>query len=175
MSGIPIDVIDTGAATFYFGPNAGGARPNFVPGRSPSIAAAGYYFNPFAFARPSVTAGQFIPSSNQTAIAGANGADFGNVGRNVLQGPNQFNFDLSVSRKFKLAELKTLEVRGDAFNLLNTVNLANPISNFNAVIQGGGSIDTMGRIMGENAGDLGRIISTSNNPRIIQLEIKLTF
>lgn len=175
MSGIPIDVIDTGAATFYFGQNAGGARPNFVPGRSPSIAVAGYYFNPFAFARPSVIAGQFIPSSNQTAIAGANGVDFGNVGRNVLQGPNQFNVDLSVSRKFKLAESKTLEVRGDAFNLLNTVNLANPISNFNAVIQGGGSIDTMGRITGENAGDFGRIISTSSNPRIIQLGIKFTF
>jgi hypothetical protein len=33
----------------------------------------------------------------------------------------------------------------------------------------------MGRIMGENAGDFGRIISTSSNPRILQLGIKLTF
>jgi hypothetical protein len=175
MSGLPIDVVDTGAATFYFGQNSGGARPNFVPGRSPSMGVDGYYFNPFAFARPSVLAGQFIPSSNQIAIAGANGTDFGNVGRNVLRGPRQFNLDLSVSRKLKLAESKVLEVRGDAFNLLNTVNFANPISNFNAVVQGGGSLDIMGRIVGDNAGDFGRIISTSSNPRIIQLGVKLTF
>jgi hypothetical protein len=54
------------------------------------------------------------------------------------------------------------------------VNFANPISNFNAVTSSGGSIDAnTGQIV--NAGDFGRIISTSNNPRIIQFALKLNF
>ncbi len=56
---------------------------------------AGYFFNPFAFARPVVLPGQIIPSSGGTAVAGPVapgspfGTDFGNVGRNVLRGPRQ--------------------------------------------------------------------------------------
>jgi hypothetical protein len=62
------------------------------------------------------------------------------------------------------------------FNVFNTVNLANPISNLNAVNQGGGSINsTTGEIVGTNAGDFGRIIATSNNPRVIQLALKFSF
>src|SRR5207253_333169 len=90
MSGLPIDIVDTGAGSFY-GLSGGGnplARPNWVPGAARSNATsnipAGYFFNPFAFARPVVPAGQLIPTSNGTAIAGATGADLGNVGRNVL-------------------------------------------------------------------------------------------
>jgi len=177
LSGLPIDIIDTGAATFYFGLNAGGARPNYVVGRSPSTAVTGYYFNPFAFARPMVPAGQPIPSSNGTAFAGAAaGTDFGNVGRNTIEGPSQFNTDLSISKTLKITESKTLEFRTDMFNLFNTVNFANPISNFNAVNQGGGVIDgATGLISGTNAGDFGRIIATSNSPRVIQLGVKFTF
>jgi hypothetical protein len=75
----------------------------------------------------------------------------------------------------KITESKTLEFRTDMFNLFNTVNFANPISNFNAVNQGDGLISATGRITGTNAGDFGRIIATSNSPRIIQLGIKFTF
>jgi len=54
------------------------------------------------------------------------------------------------------------------------VNFANPISNLNAVQSSGGSIDpNTGQII--NPGDFGRIISTSSNPRLIQLALKLNF
>jgi len=53
------------------------------------------------------------------------------------------------------------------------VNFANPISNLNAILSSGGSVDANGRIV--NPGDFGRIISTSNNPRIIQFAVKLNF
>ena len=60
------------------------------------------------------------------------------------------------------------------FNLFNHVNFANPISNFNAVSSSGGSIDSnTGGII--NPGDFGRIISTSNNARLIQLAVKFNY
>lgn len=67
-----------------------------------------------------------------------------------------------------------LRLRAEFFNLFNHVNFANPISNLNAVSSSGGSIDpNTGRII--NPGDFGRIISTSNNPRLIQFALKLNF
>ncbi|CAN5828599.1 hypothetical protein BH20ACI4_BH20ACI4_02410 [soil metagenome] len=180
MSGVPIDIVDSLAATFYLGNNGGGARPNWVPGATIETATSnippGYYFNPYAFARPIVLNGRIIPSSNGTARAGATGTDFGNVGRNVLRGPRQFNMDLSISRRFRIDETKNIEFRTEFFNLFNTVNFANPISNFAAVQQSGGTIDpNTGRISGNSAGDFGRIISTSNNPRLVQLVMKFNF
>jgi hypothetical protein len=127
-----------------------------------------------AFARAVVLSGQLIPSSNGTATASATGTDFGNVGRNVLRGPKQTNVDFSVIKRFPIRESKNIEVRAEFFNLFNHVNLANPISNLNAFASSGGSIDpNTGQII--NPGDFGRIVSTSNNPRIIQFAAKLNF
>jgi hypothetical protein len=47
------------------------------------------------------------------------------------------------------------------------------LSDFNGITSSGGSIDSLGRVIAP--GDFGRIISTSNNPRIIQLALKLNF
>lgn len=179
MSGLPIDVIDSLGGNFYFGSGAGpggGGRPNFVPGISPTRnIPPGYYFNPYAFARAVVLAGQRIPSSNGTAFAGGPGTDFGNVGRNILRGPSQFNTDFSILRRLRFSESKNIEFRVEFLNLLNNVNYANPISSFNAVSQSGGTIDPeTGRII-NNAGDFGKIISISNNPRIIRLAMKFNF
>ena len=183
MSGLPIDVVDTLAATFYFGANGGGARPNFVPGASPTAARNGYYFNPFAFMRPVVPPGQPIPSSGGLAAAGATCGspnvictDFGNVGRNILRGPKQFNMDFSISKRFRINEAKNIELRADFFNFFNNVNFANPISNFaavpiNLINPNTGRINPDGNV---NLG-FGQIISTSNNPRIIQLALKFNF
>ena len=183
MSGAPIDILDGGAGTFYYG-SGGVARPNWAPGASRKTALsnvpAGYFFNPFAFARPTVPTGQVIPSSGGLATSGVVpqgapfGTDLGNVGRNPLRGPRQANVDFSISKRFPFAESKNIEFRAEFFNLLNHVNFANPISNLNAVTSSGGSIGTItGEII--NPGDFGRIISTSNNARIIQFAFKLSF
>jgi len=185
MSGLPIDIFDSTAGSFYFGTNSGLSRPSWAPGATRRTAMtnvpAGYYFNPLAFARPVVQQGQPIPSSNGTAIAGSVppgsplGTDIGNVGRNVLRGPRQSNADFSVIKRLPLSESKNIELRVEFFNLFNHVNYANPIGNFNAVPPS--SIDSnTGRIMDPaNLGDFGRINSTSNNPRLIQLAVKFTF
>jgi hypothetical protein len=176
MSGLPIDIVDSNAGSFYLGANNGLSRPNWAPAATGSTATSnippGYFFNPFAFARPIVTADQVIPSSNGTAIASATGTDFGNVGRNVLRGPRQTNVDFSIIKRFPIRESKNIEFRAEFFNLFNHVNFANPISNFNAVPAT--SIDPTGQING-NPGDFGRITSTSNNPRLIQFALKLNF
>jgi len=179
MSGLPIDIIDGGAGSFYglSGGNNALMRPSWAPGAMTTTATsnipAGYFFNPFAFARPTVAAGQLIPSSRGTAIANATGTDFGNVGRNVLRGPSQSNVDFSVIKRFPFHESKNIEFRAEFFNLFNHTNFANPISNLSAAPAS--SIDAnTGRIIG-NPGDFGRIVSTSNNPRLIQFAVKLNF
>jgi hypothetical protein len=179
MSGLPIDIVDTGAASFYglAGGSAPLARPDWAQGANRDSATnnvpAGF-FNPFAFQRPIIQAGQVIPSSNGSAVAGAIGTDFGRVGRNVLRGPKQTNVDFSIIKRFPVLETKSFEFRAEFFNLFNHVNLANPISDFNAILASGGSIDPLtGRVI--NPGAFGRIISTSNNPRIIQLAFKFNF
>src|SRR5437016_6079297 len=179
MSGLPIDITDGGAGSFYglSGGNNAFMRPNWAPGATTSTATsnipAGYFFNPLAFVRPTVLTGQVIPSSNGTSTAGANGTDFGNVGRNVLRGPNQTNVDFSIIKRFPIRESKSIELRAEFFNLFNHVNFANPIGNLNAVPST--SIDpNTGKIIG-TSGDFGRIVSTSSNPRLIQFAMKVNF
>src|SRR5947209_2593788 len=161
MTGLPIDIVDSNAGSFYLGQNNGLSRPSWAVGANMSAAIsnipAGYFFNPFAFARPVVLAGQLIPSSNGTATAGATGTDFGNVGRNVLRGPKQTNVDFSIIKRFSFGESKNLEFRAEFFNLFNHVNFANPISNFNAVPSA--SINQSTGQITTDPGDFGRINS----------------
>jgi hypothetical protein len=176
MSGQPFDIVDSAAGSLYFGSNLVAnaiARPSWAAGATRDTALSnvppGYFFNPLAFVRPVVQTGQPIPSSHGTAVAGAQGTDIGNVGRNVLRGPGQINIDFSVIKRFVLSETKSVEFRAEFFNLLNHVNLSNPISNLNAA-----SINpSTGQII--DPGDFGRISSTNNNPRLIQFALKFNF
>ena len=177
MSGLPIDIVDSGAGGFY---GLSGAtllaRPNFAPGATHETATTnippGYFFNPFAFARPIVLAGQTIPSSGGNAVAGARGTDIGVLGRNILRGPRQTNFDFSVIKRFPLKETRSIEFRAEFFNLFNQVNLANPNGNFSAIPPGSFDPNT-GQVI--NPGSFGRITGVTNNPRLIQLALKFSF
>jgi hypothetical protein len=83
------------------------------------------------------------------------------------------NVDFSVIKRFPFAESRNIELRAEFFNLFNHPNFANPVSNLSAVPTT--SIDAnTGRITG-SPGDFGRIVSTSNNPRLIQFAVKLNF
>ena len=93
-----------------------------------------------------------------------------------MRGPRQTNVDFSIIKRFHISESKNVEFRVEFFNLFNHVNFANPISNLNAVQSSGGSLaPNTGQITNNNPGDFGRIISTSNNPRLIQLGLKFSF
>ena len=56
----------------------------------------------------------------------ANGV-LGSTGRDILTGPGLFNLDANIARVFSFKEGKvTLQLRGEAFNLTNTVTFSNP-------------------------------------------------
>ena len=50
------------------------------------------------------------------------GGGFGNAGRNILTGPSTVNFDLSLSKSFRIRERLHLQLRGEAYDLLNRQN-----------------------------------------------------
>jgi len=180
MSGLPIDIEDTGAGSFYGLANGANplARPSLVAGMTCKSATqdvpAGYFLSPTVFARPLVQAGQAIPSSGGIATASAAGTDIGDIGRNCLRGPQQVNLDFSLAKLFRVSESQTFEFRTESFNVFNHPNFANPISNLNALVASGDRLEpTTGQVL--SAGNFGRIISTSNNPRIIQFALKFNF
>jgi len=50
------------------------------------------------------------------------------VSLGILRGPAQFNLDLSMLKQSKLTESLNVELRGEAFNLINTPEFAPPSS-----------------------------------------------
>ncbi|MGC2753241.1 MAG: hypothetical protein WCA40_12850 [Candidatus Acidiferrum sp.] len=78
-------------------------QPTFGPGTH----TAAEWFNPEAFAAP--------PAFT-----------FGDVGRNSVYGPPLQTMDLALGRTFRLTESSNLQLRAEAFNVLNKVNLGTP-------------------------------------------------
>lgn len=83
----------------------------------------------------------------------------GNVGRNVLWGPHFWETDFSAFKEIAIRERLHVQIRGEAFNFLNHVNLGQPVSTVDAP-------NTAGRIFGT----AGTYI-----PEIWQLGLRLTF
>ena len=80
---------------------------------------------------------------------------FGNAGHNSLRGPGYFDVDLALSRDFSLRERLTLDVRGEAFNVMNHPNFQAP----------------NGNIASSSFGQ----ITAAFDPRILQASMKLIF
>ena len=53
-------------------------------------------------------------------------ATFGNMGRNILRGPNFVNLDFSAGKAWKLNEKLRLQLRAEVFNILNHANFSYP-------------------------------------------------
>jgi hypothetical protein len=106
----------------------------------------------------------------------ANG-QWGNSGRNILQGPGTKNIDFSVFKNFQLAESKLLQFRAEFFNLLNTPQFNNPSAT--APTPAATSTTLVPNI---TAGSAYGTISSAGSPttfqrisREIQLAVKFTF
>lgn len=52
---------------------------------------------------------------------------FGSAGRNILRGPGLNNFDLGISRFFKITERQRIQFRAEVFNLANHPNFFLPV------------------------------------------------
>lgn len=81
---------------------------------------------------------------------------FGNVGRNSLRGPGFNSLDLALFKNVPLNERVRLQLRGEAFNVLNHTNFNNP----NATVTAGANF--------------GKILSALD-PRVFQFGLKLQF
>lgn len=93
----------------------------------------------------------------------------GTLGRNVLRGFGATQLDISLRRQFQLSERINLQVRADAFNLLNHPNFDNPVSiltdpNFGRATQ----------MLGTGLGGLSALYQVGG-PRSIQLALKILF
>ena len=138
QSGTPFSVITNDTAFVQ-------ARANYVPGCSPSVGGSvesrlQMYFNTACFA---------------PATADAAGG-FGNTGRNILQGPDQYNVDISIVKFFPFSERTKLEFRSEFFNAFNIVAFQNPDNVLASPY-------------------FGQVLSTSTGPRVIQFALKLSF
>jgi hypothetical protein len=88
---------------------------------------------------------------------------FGNAGRNILQGPGTKQLDFSTFKKFRFSsEARWLEFRAELFNLLNTPQFNNP--------NGTVGSPAFGRIT-----SAGSPISFQRTSRQVQFGLKLYF
>ena len=86
--------------------------------------------------RPNVTGQPFYLDNdrnilNPAAFSIPLPGQFGDLPRNALRGPIFRQFDLILSKKFKLTETVNLQFRSEIFNLFNTTNFANPAATLN--------------------------------------------
>ena len=93
---------------------------------------------------------------NAAAFARPAPGTLGNYVRNSIKGPAYWTVDMALSRLVAAGGTRTFEFRLEAFNVLNTFNWGNPVTNF-------------------NSGAFGRITSMTGSPRIMQFGIKYGF
>ncbi len=121
QSGLPFNVFATSNASC--GCTAGELRPDLIGNPLPSgfHQSINGWFDPAAFTDP--PAGQY-----------------GNAGRNIIPGPGFANLDFSLFKKFKFGEGRTVQLRGEFFNILNHSNFLYPTSQADATWNSGGII-----------------------------------
>jgi hypothetical protein len=80
----------------------------------------------------------------------------GNAPRVPVVGPDFVNSDFSVIKQFALRREMGLNFRAEFFNLFNHPQYGSPVNDINSA-------------------GFGAVNSTVNNPRLVQLALKLTF
>jgi len=94
----------------------------------------------------------------------------GSEGRNDIPGFGFTQVDLSIARKLRLTERVNLQIRGDAFNVLNHPNFTNP----DGYIEFGPLDLQAGSMLNHGLGGLNSLFQ-EGGPRSLQISLKLTF
>jgi hypothetical protein len=162
QSGLPFSILDSAAGTL-FGPATIYTTADLAPGATLKDADRGgsvssrvnEFFNPNAFVpAPFVPDGGLVDGKYPVA---SGGTIFGDLGRNILRGPDQEDFDIAVIKTTPLTERVKLIFRWEIFNLLNRPNFANPSNDVST------------------PSTFGVISALTVNPRIMQYSLKLEF
>lgn len=167
QSGLPFSIQDSAAGTL-FGPATLFTTGNLAPGatlddssRSGRVSSrVNEFFNTKAFIPvPCIPDGGVIdgtyPVSGGSPTCG--GTIFGNLGRNILRGPDQRVGDIALIKSTPLGEHIDLIFRWEIFNALNRANFANPSNDVST------------------PSTFGVISALTVNPRIMQYALKLEF
>jgi hypothetical protein len=143
QTGTPFNV--TNSAVYprgdFNGDNNGGDRPN--------APAAGVLRS--GLSRTNFVNGVFAIADFPTPTLGTNG----NLGRDMMRGPGFAQVDMELSKKFPITERISAQLRIDALNAFNRVNLNNPVSDLNNI-------------------SFGRSTSTLT-PRLLQVGVRVRF
>jgi hypothetical protein len=100
---------------------------------------------------------------------------FGTAGRNILRGPTFAQFDFALQKSFRLSEGTKLTIGAEAYNLLNHPNFAVP-SNTQSPLSLGGNGDAIFKdVAGDLADNVGRMFTTVESSRQIQMDARFTF
>jgi hypothetical protein len=153
--GWQVNTIVTLLSGFPFTPQIGANRSGDLNTRNPDrpdwnpaftgdviLKKQSQWFDPAAFALPTVRT-------------------WGNLGRGVLRGPDLRNVDLSVMKNTAIGENLSVQIRGEAFNLFNRINLGPP----NPIVFSGTAASP----------SAGLISTLATDSRRIQLGLKLIF
>ena len=111
--------------------NRQGQRADYIGGNPVSTSGDRFqYLNAAAFALVPVS-----PVSSQAIRPG-------NLGRNNIRGPAFWSLDFSLAKNFAITERKKRQIRADAFNAFNHVNLGVPVTiinnpNFGRILSAG--------------------------------------
>jgi hypothetical protein len=92
---------------------------------------------------------------NVAAFASPGSGNFGNAGRNIINGPGMVNLDASVVRNFRFKERFGIQFRAQAYNALNHVNFNYPSATIDSA-----SVGT---------------ISSALDPRTLEAALRLVF
>lgn len=101
---------------------------------------------------------------NLSAFRATAPGSFSNTNTFNFRGPGLVQIDIALSRTIPLSEGRSLQVRGEAFNLPNHLNPGIPVAATNSA--------AFGRILNDVSGTSGL---SPGNQRIIQLALKLAF
>ncbi len=156
QDGFPMTIMDSTAGSIYG--TSSNARAQLCPGATyDSIKTSGGIEG--RLGGNSGGPGYFNKSAFCAAPTGGiygNGTGFGNSGVGIIQGPGQFNWDVTLIKETKIREGHSLQFRTEFYNAFNHPQFANPSTSKTSVA-------------------FGQITATSVNPRIIQFGLKYSF
>ena len=125
-------------------------RPNVVLGvTNPFPHTTSEWFNPALFAGGCTTAA-YVGNPSCVPLG-----TFGDAARDIFHGPGTIQWDMSVSRRFRLSERESLAFRSEFFNIMNHANWNAPAAGLTS--------STFGQV------------TSFGSPRYIQLSLKFFF
>lgn len=130
QSGFPFTVLNTSFPSGDY--NADGTASDRPNAPASSIPRSGW-------SRGEFLSGIFPISAFPVPTKGTNGT----LGRNTFRGPGFVEIDASIAKTFRLTERIRLQIRGDAFNALNRVNLNTPIVDLSTIATFGQSTSAL--------------------------------